>query len=237
MTCLLYGRESLTWSIWRPCHTQMFISSGERQENALSGEQRGTGGALLVHRFSGKEIFSFTSMCLWIAPRRELNGPICNLIRRSFARKTWDRFCALILWEEKRKRSSPGIRFQTDNGIVKQGGNIGQRFHTFLHLYIYITWTIFTIRIAAASTSLNLPQAITFSTHCAVPSFIVQTAVLELDILSTRNHTFYFFLFAVFFFILLYRLACVIIAFEWQMIGSIPHTCSVERRERFAGSS
>lgn len=175
MTCLLYGRESLTWSIWRPCHTQMFISSVERQENFLTGEQRGTGGALLLHRFSGKEIFSFTSMCLWIAPRRELNGPICNLIRRSFAHKTWDRFCALILWEEKRKRSSSGIRFQTDNGIVKQGGNKGQRFHTFLHLYIYITWTIFTIKIAAAhtegSTSFNLPQAITFLL-CAVRSFI-----------------------------------------------------------------
>lgn len=111
-------------------------------------------------------------MCVWIAPRRKLNAPICNLIRRSFARKTWDRFCALILWEGKRKRSSLGIRFQTDNGIVKQGGNIGQRFHTFLHLSIYITWTIFTIRIAGAHSRFHfvqstVPQAITFIL-CAV---------------------------------------------------------------------
>lgn len=184
MTCLLYGRESLTWSIWRPCHTQMFISSGG---NTMTGEQRGTGGALLVHRFSGREIFSFTSMCVWIAPRRELNGPICNLIRRSFARKTWDRFCALILWEEKRKRSSLGIRFQTDNGIVKQGGNIGQLFHTFLHLSICITWTIFTIRITAAhtagSTSFNPPQAITYI-HCVLLRYYTNSCRY-----STFSHT------------------------------------------------
>lgn len=187
MTCLLYGRELLTWSIWRPCHTQMFISSRERQENAMTGEQRGTGGALLVHRFSGREIFSFTSMCVWIAPRRELNGPICNLIRRSFARKTWDRFCALILWEGKRKRSSPGIRFQMDNSIVKQGGNIGQRFHTFLHLSVCITWTIFTIRIAAAhtagSTSFSLSQAITYI-HCVLLLYYTKSCRY-----STFSHT------------------------------------------------
>lgn len=212
-------------------HTDVYLKRGKTGKT-----QRGTGGALLVHRFSGKEIFSFTSMCLWIAPRRELNGPICNLIRCSFACKTWDRFCALILWEEKRKRSSPGIRFQTDNGIVKQEGNIGQRFHTFLHLYIYITWTIFTISRFhfTRSTSSSLLHL-----HCVllVRLFIIQTAVL--DILSTRNHMFLrkkLFL-LLFFFIILNPLACVIIAFDWQMIfGSIPQTC-VEWRERFAGSS
>ncbi len=178
MTCLLYGRESLTWSIWRPCHTQMFIWSGERQENTMMGEQWGTGGALLVHRFSGRERFSFTSMCVWIAPRRELNGPICNLIRRSFARKTWDRFCALILWEGKHRRSSPGIRFRRIMALWNRG-NIGQRFHTFLHLSICITWTI--LRSESQPHTQQVPlhsiylKLLHIYTVCCC--FIIQTAV------------------------------------------------------------